>query len=226
MFVALRLISLPEGRLAERNAIVAALGAAAPRLPGVTSCWVAPVSPTAVINAGDILWRMTSATEGEALRAAETAVWRDDIAPLLTGLAPILIGYRITGSTVRRRGPGIWRALIFRTFPGADPALLRQLESATLLLPDHVHEIRSWALNTIAFTDGAKAFTHVWEQEFDRIDDLTGPYMTDPAHWGIADAYFDAEYPEYVVDPHLIQVVGVIDASILPAVGPQPEDIA
>lgn len=225
MFVTLRLFFLPEDRMDEHDRIVAALRDAAPLLPGVTGCWVAPVSPVSVINAGHIVWRATWGSEGEALQASRTGVWAHSVAPLIAGIDVTTIGYRIANATVRRTGPGIWRALIFRTFADADPALVRELGARTLLLPKYIDAIRGWALSPVAFTNGPKGYTHVWEQEYDSLDGLTGPYMTDPVHWGIVDAYFDAEYPEYIVDPQLIQVVGAIDASIIAPVGPQ-ENIA
>jgi hypothetical protein len=49
--------------------------------------------------------------------------------------------------------------------------------------------------------------------------------MDTPVHWGLVDAWFDADYPQYVVDPHVIQVVGAIDDTILAEPGAQlPHD--
>lgn len=221
MFVSLRLLTLPPDRIGERDAILAALQAAAPALPGVQGCWIAPVSAQAVINAGHIVWRMTFATEAEALAAPRDPLWRTDIAPLLANADMTLVGYRIPRSQVRATGPGIWRALIFRVFAHADPALVRALAEHTLRLPQHIRDIRSWALSPVAHGEGTRAYDFVWEQEYGSLDGLTGPYMTNPVHWGLVDAYFDAEYPEYIVDPQLIQVVGDIAGSIIDAVGPQ-----
>lgn len=215
MFVALRIVTLPDGREGEAGTVAAAIGAKAATLPGIRSSWAAPVVAGATINAGHIVWRMIFATEAEALRAPGAAVWAETIAPLLAGAQVATIGYRLARPTVHRTGAGIWRALIFRVMPNKPLDLVRRLEEATLLLPRHVPQIRSWALSPVAFTEGPKAFTHVWEQEFDAVADLTGPYMTSPAHWGIADAFFDAEYPEYIVDPQLIQTVGAIGDTIL-----------
>lgn len=216
MFVALRILTLPDDRAA--GGVAQALGKHARALPGVQSGWAAPVSPVAVINAGHVIWRTIFETETQALRAPGTAEWARTIAPLLEGAQVSTIGYRLTRLTIRRTGPGIWRALIFRVMPNKPPELVRRLEEDMLRLPRHVPEIRSWALSPVSYTKGPKAFTHVWEQEFDAVADLTGPYMTSPAHWGIADACFDAEYPEYIVDPQLIQVVGTIDASIIASI--------
>lgn len=215
MFISLRLLALPPDRAGEREALVAALGEAAERLRGVKSCWVAPVSPVAVINSGDVVWRMTFATEREALAAPLDPEWRQAITPLLDGVQITNLGYRIANREVGRTGPGIWRALVFRIFPHADPALVTKLGKQTLLLPKYIKAIRSWALSPVAYCEGTKTFDFVWEQEFDSLDGLTGPYMQEPVHWGLVDAFFDADCPEYIVDPHLIQVVGSIDRTIM-----------
>jgi hypothetical protein len=101
--------------------------------------------------------------------------------------------------------------------PHGFPDLARQLESELLLFPKYVASIRSWALNLVSFVEGPKAFTHVWEQEYDDIEGLTGEYMMHPVHWGLADRFFDAESPLYVVDPYLVQVIGTIEGTILGA---------
>jgi hypothetical protein len=223
MFVTLRNIYAPEMSAGEIERLVAELKALAPQLPAVRDAWIAPVSPVAVINAGQIVWRMTFATESQALLAPASSLWRERIAPLLNGTEILGLGYRITQSWMRRRGPGIWRALLLRVMDHAEPALVRRLAETTLLLGKNVPEIRSWALSPVTYSEGAKAFSYVWEQEFDSVADLTGPYMTSPTHWGVVDAFFDADCPEYIVDPFLVQVVGAIDQSIMERVGaPSP----
>ena len=215
MFVALRMITLPPERDGERQALAQALGEAAASLAGVRSCWVAPVSQVAVINAGHVVWRMVYASEREALAAPLDPLWRARITPLLAGSQTTCVGYQSTRSAVRPAGAGIWRALVFRVMPQGFPDGVRALEEGLLLLPKYMGVIRSWALSEVAYAEGSKAFTHVWEQEFDSLDGLTGEYMAHPVHWGLADAFFDAECPEYIVDPQLIQVVGAIDHTIM-----------
>ncbi len=215
MFVSLRWITLAPDRETERGSVITALQATAPQLPGVCSCWVAPVSPVAVINAGHVVWRMTFASERAALAATLDPLWRERIAPLLDAAQLSGVGYHITRSQVCVAGPGIWRALVFRVMPQALPTTVQALESGLLLLPKYIDAIRSWALSPVSLVEGPKMFTHVWEQEFDALDGLTGPYMTHPIHWGYADAFFDAESPQYIVDPQLTQVVGTIDSNIM-----------
>jgi hypothetical protein len=215
MFASLRMLYAPHMGAEDLARLAGELRAAAPRLPGAKTSWVAQVSPTAVINAGQLVWRMTFGSEAEALLAPASPAWREHIAPLLAKVEVAGVGYRIVECQVRKSGPGIWRALVFRVAPEAPTDLIQRLKTATLLMPQYVREIRSWAFSPVAYSEGPKPFSYVWEQEYDSVADLTGPYMTNPIHWGLVDGFFDAEYPEYIVDPQLIQVVGAIDRSIL-----------
>lgn len=215
MFVSLRLIALPPEREGEREDLVGRLREVAGGLASVRSCWIAPVSPVAVINAGHVVWRMTFASEREALAVTLDPAWRGSVAKVLEGAEVTHVGYRVTRSDVQPAEGGIWRALVFRVMPHGFPNGARTLENGLLLMPGTVSTIRSWALSPVSLCEGPKAFTHVWEQEFDSLDGLTGEYMTHPVHWGLVDAFFDAECPEYIVDPHLIQVVGAIDRTIM-----------
>lgn len=214
MFVLLKNITLPQEASSAVEDIVAALNKATEGLPGVRSSWIVPMSKP-VLNAGDIICRMTFGTEREALMVTHSSEWRQRVEPLLADCAVESIGYRITRSGGRKEGPGIWRALVFRVMPHGFPDLARELEEKTLLFPKYISTIRSWALNPVSFVEGPKAYTHVWEQEFDSVEGLTGEYMANPIHWGVVDAYFDADYPEYIVDPQLIQLVGRIDRPVL-----------
>jgi len=215
MFVALRLISLPAARRPQSGAIIAELRAAMADMPGVSSCWIAPVLEGVAINAGQIVWRMEFQTEREAQAIQLDPQWSSRVAPLLHDAEITTVGYCIAHSAVRAVGSGIWRALIFRVRPEGFPDAAKALEAGLLLFPKYIPAIRSWALSNVSTIEGPKAFTHVWEQEFDSVVGLTKDYMVSPLHWGVVDAWFDAESPDYVVDPQLIQVVGQIDKSIM-----------
>ncbi len=215
MFVSLRLITLLPERVAEKEVLIARLQEEAAALAGVGSCWIAPVSPVAVINAGHVVWRMTFSSEHEAQAVTLDPVWRRTVAGLLGDAEIVHVGYRVTRGAVGSTEGGIWRALVFRVMPQGFPDGVRALEDGLMLMPAHVRAIRSWALSPVSICEGPKTFTHVWEQEFDSLEGLTGAYMTHPVHWGVVDAFFDAECPEYIVDPQLIQVVGAIDRTIM-----------
>jgi Stress responsive A/B Barrel Domain len=213
MFISLRSITLPPDRKDERGEILARLQQAAGQLTG--DSWVAPALTGAGINDGDIVWRASWPTESAAQAVTLDPVWREQLAPVLAGCAVTGVGYRLTRAAVHPAGAGIWRALVFRVVPQGFPASAEELEAGLLLLGGQVSTIRSWALSRVASVEGPKAYTHVWEQEFDDLTGLTGEYMTHPLHWGLVDAFFDAESPQYVVDPQLIQVVGAIERSVL-----------
>jgi hypothetical protein len=215
MFVMLRVITLPPERAAQRERFLEDLRTAADRLPGVHASWIAAVSPVAVINAGHVVWRQTFEAEGDAIGVTLGFEWRERVASVLDGVQVVSVGYRVTRSAARATGRGLWRALIFRVMPHGFPAAAKELEAGLLLFPKYISAIRSWALSPVATCEGPKLFTHVWEQEFDTLEGLTVDYMEHPIHWGLVDAWFDAENPQYVVDPHLIQVVGEIDQGTL-----------
>lgn len=215
MFVSLRIITLPASRDADRDHLAAELRAAASGLPGVRSCWIAPVLRTTMTNTGHVVWRMTFETEAAAQLTGLDPIWRARVAPLLADAQVTAVGYRVTRSKVRPAGRGIWRVLLFRVMPHGFPEQARALEDALLLMPEYVSSIRSWALSAVATVEGPKIYTHVWEQEFETLDGLTVDYMSHPVHWGLVDAWYDAEFPQYIVDPALAQVVGEIDATIL-----------
>lgn len=216
-FVSLRFLTLPEGEADRRDALIADLHTRSKTLPGLLANWVAPIRATPVIHAGDIVWRAIFQSENDALLAPHSAAWRQKIGPLLDGVQMTAMGYRTTRMAVNKHGPGIWRALVIKTFVNADPATVRDMEEQLMLFPRYISTIRSWCLGNVLIAEGPKQFTHVWEQEFDTLDGLTGEYMDHPLHWGVVDSYFDAELPNYVVEGHVIQAVADIDESIMQA---------
>ncbi|WP_334066899.1 Dabb family protein [Burkholderia cepacia] len=92
---------------------------------------------------------------------------------------------------------GVWRTLMLRVRPQAGAEQVAALERELLRMPAFMPGIRNWRLSRIA-TPGA--WTHVWQQEFARVGDLLGEYLTHPYHWGWVDRRFDAESPDWTVD--------------------------
>jgi hypothetical protein len=215
MFVSLRMLTLPQDRVGTMHTLMGGLRAAVSRLPGVTENLVAPVYHTATINAGHIVWRMVHESEAAANAAMLAPAWRGAVLPLIEAAQVTGVGYRMTRKACSPGGTRVWRALMFSCFAHADPSLVRELEERTLLLPKYVPEIRAWGLNRAAWSEGRKPTHFIWEQEYDDVSGLTGPYMDTPVHWGIVDAYFDADCPEFVVDPHLVQVVAAISEPVI-----------
>lgn len=215
MFVSLRMLTLPDDLFGTRLTVMGNLRKAVAQLPGVVENLVTQVYHEATINAGHIVWRMVHESEAAANAAMLAPAWRGAVMPAIEGLEMTGVGYRMTRKTSGPGGARIWRALLFSCFAHADPARVRELEERTLLLPRYVPEIRAWGLNRAAWSEGRKPIEYVWEQEYDNVSDLTGPYMETPVHWGIVDAYFDADCPEFIVDPHLVQVVAAISEQVI-----------
>ncbi|WP_269501194.1 Dabb family protein [Burkholderia sp. IMCC1007] len=92
---------------------------------------------------------------------------------------------------------GVWRTLMLRVRPQADDTQVAALEHELLRMPAFMPGIRNWRLSRIA---APRAWTHVWQQEFARVDDLLGEYLLHPYHWGWVDRRFDAESPDWSVD--------------------------
>ncbi|KWF37924.1 Dabb family protein [Burkholderia pseudomultivorans] len=92
---------------------------------------------------------------------------------------------------------GVWRTLMLRVRPQASDAQVAALERELLQMPAFMPGIRNWRLSRI---DTRGAWTHVWQQEFARVDDLLGEYLMHPYHWGWVDRRFDAESPDWTVD--------------------------
>lgn len=92
---------------------------------------------------------------------------------------------------------GIWRTLLFRVRPQQDSGLVASLERDLLRMPAYMAGIRNWQLSRVR---SDSTWTHVWQQEFARVEDLQGEYLTHPFHWGWVDRWFDPEFPEWTVE--------------------------
>ncbi|MGU7784621.1 Dabb family protein [Burkholderia sp. PU8-34] len=135
---------------------------------------------------------------------------REDDAPDLESVSADLAALpgiaRIDAATCRALGggvrepalrDGVWRTLMLRTRAQATGAQVAALERDLLRMPACMPGIRNWRLSRVAAPGG---WTHVWHQEFARVDDLLGEYLLHPFHWGWVDRWFDAEHPDWTVD--------------------------
>ncbi|MFD1554899.1 Dabb family protein [Paraburkholderia silviterrae] len=109
------------------------------------------------------------------------------------------VGCLSIGGGLRDAGlrEGIWRTLMLRVRAGASDSQVAALERDLLQMPAFMSGIRNWRLSRVA-TPGT--WTHVWQQEFARADDLLGEYLLHPFHWGWVDRWFDAEHPQWTVE--------------------------
>jgi hypothetical protein len=98
---------------------------------------------------------------------------------------------------------GVYRALLLSVRPQAPAAAVARFESEILAMPRYINAIRAWRLSRVLESSGARPWSHVWEQRYDDLQGLAGPYMMHPCHWAWVDRWFDPESPDWIVDTHL-----------------------
>ncbi|NKS99381.1 hypothetical protein GS498_25405 [Rhodococcus hoagii] len=62
---------------------------------------------------------------------------------------------------------------------------------------------------------GPVSWTHVWEQEFREVGDVTGQYLDHPVHWAVVDRWFDPECPEVVVRDPVCHTFCAVDRVVI-----------
>jgi len=166
----------------EAMARITVLGLVRPCLPGGR-------------NAGDLLIRMTvdRPPRLEDLGLTKDLVAADDGA----------LFEPIAGEGDARASP-VHRTALFHAarHPSADR--LARFEAEMIAMPRRTDFMRGWMLGRVTRAWGRFAWDYVWEQGYDRLDDLTGRYMRAPCHWGQVDRWFDPEHPDWLIDPHLV----------------------
>lgn len=112
---------------------------------------------------------------------------------------------------------GIQRTLLLRVHDGVDPVQVATFERQLADMGSYISEIRNSSLSQVdEVVNGiGPAWTHVWEQEFRSLDDLTGPYMNHAYHFGYIDTWFDPQAPNHVVDTTLVHAMCTLERSIL-----------
>lgn len=197
MFSVIRLIDLDETATDQTASRVAAALRTAAASAGADQILVEPTLPGSR-NGGDLLM---------FLRFVDSSRW-DACAPhfaeLLTqpGLGRVN-GATYSGNPVTppgERAPAtIYRTLLLRVPPEAEPAVVAQFEADLRLLPDYVSPIAAWQLSRVDSATGTTGWTHVFEQEFHDLGGLMGPYLMHPIHWAYVDRWFDPECPEAII---------------------------
>lgn len=117
-----------------------------------------------------------------------------------------------TGCTEPELSNGIRRNLWLRVRPEASPEQVAGLEHDLAQMPAYMATMRNW---TLARVDGPGPWTHVWIQEFARIEDLMGEYLLHPHHWGWVDHWFDPDFPDWTVDTQLCHAFCPLENSLI-----------
>ena len=146
-------------------------------------------------------------------------LWESTADPgVLTGLPGLEQADRVaytplaTGSRQPVVQNGIFRTLLFKVLPGAAQTSVQQLERDLLAMPEYMQGIRKWSLGRVT---SDSRWTHVWQQEYQTVDDLMGEYLMHPYHWGYVDRYFDPDSPDWLVDPQLAHCYCPLPTSVL-----------
>jgi len=207
MFSVVRLIQLAS-KLSSRDRAESAqaLATAASQVPGALVTLFEPTCP-GVYHGGDFIWRAAFRDAAAAREAEASESWRRVVSTLLAdrarveSLERVAFAHGTSGGTSPRRG--LYRVALFCANRNPTPERLARFASETRAMPRHVRSIRSWQLSTATEAGGTRPWTHVWEQEYDDLAGLNGPYMLHPCHWSEVDRWFDPEDPDWLVDPFL-----------------------
>ncbi|WP_314036305.1 Dabb family protein [Dietzia sp. CH92] len=190
-------------------------------LPG-TDPVVAPTLPGAR-NGGDLIVRLRfdSPERREQHRPTIEGALRSADIERVSGavIDPRAASAGWSGRRTGAGGPGVYRVLLARAADDATAEQIADFERALLRMPAHVPQIRAWRLSRTAETSGATPWTHVWEQEYDELDGLLGPYMNHPIHWAHVDQWFDPESPRRIVRDRVVHTFCAIDAPVLDTAG-------
>ena len=216
MISVIRLITWKDAAAAEVAAATDAMRRASDAPEVMHSC-LAPSLPGGW-NSGDLLWRL-SFPEAAAISAWSTgSAWgRAEVA--LAAACSRLDWVRMESGEGGARKPelrgGVYRALFLALEPCATPEQVAQWSRDLLGMPRHIPEILNWRLSPTAASGGTRPWTHVWEQEFARVENIKREYIEHPYHWGYVDRWFDPEMPARIIATELCHTFTAIDHSLL-----------
>jgi len=173
--------------------------------------------------AGHLTWDLLYPDASTAGEAQKSTVWRQHIAPLLDQHCDAIhaLAMDTVGAGLRAPGiaNGVKRTAFFRLQPGVDADTAARFERDLLAMPLYIPEIRNWRLSRASAAGWHRAdatdWTWVWEQEFNDLDGLTGPYMIHPHHWAHIDRWFDPESGDQAIDVNLSHAFSAFGESLL-----------
>jgi hypothetical protein len=188
----------PTSADADKDRVIAGLNALAAGTAGITASTAGCHLPGSAGD-GDFTWDVTTSHGlDDLLTLPPTAAILDRSAGAVAAIDAVALA-TIAARTLETPAPFVKRTLLLRVRPGTDPASVHGLEGALAGMPDHIDAIRSWALSRVDQARHPSRWTHVWEQEFARLEGLQHDYMVHPYHWTRVDAWFDPEMPTMIV---------------------------
>lgn len=197
---------------ASRDAITARLKSAAAQ-PGVGKHFISPTMPN-VFFGGDVLAHYQFADEA-ALNAIAPQIDAAFTAADVSNVDRVIYFGKANGVAKPDLKDGVYRTLLLSVDTSASPAAIKAFEDDLRSMTRHVPAIKNWQLSRTLSGSGAMPWTHVWEQEYESIDGLMGPYMMHPCHWGMVDRWFDPEFPEGMINPRICHTFVAAPATVL-----------
>jgi hypothetical protein len=219
MFKLTKLIALwPHATAADRERLAQTLRAAGQSDGRIRRVLFQPMMERSMC-AGGYMWHLQFASEDDYRAVIRGHAWRDTVGRALD-CDPVShvdsAAYRPERGQVREPGirKGVYRALFVAARPGVPARQVRQFEDEMCEMPDYIPAIRNWGFNRVVEAGGARAWTHVWEQEFQDVGGLHGPYMMHPHHWAFIDRWYNDECPDWTVDKRLCHTFCAFDDSM------------
>ena len=179
----------------------------------VGKSFVSPTMP-GVFFGGDVLAHFQFA-DGAALNAMSPIIDAAVDPAAIANLDRVVYAGAASGVAKPDLKNGVYRTLLLSVDSGASEAALQAFEDDLRSMTRHVPAIRNWQLSRTMSGSGAMPWTHVWEQEYESIDGLMGPYMMHPCHWGMVDRWFDPEFPEGMINPRICHTFVAAPVSVL-----------
>lgn len=191
---------------------VAAVTAAGERA-GATRQVVSRTLP-GVINGGDLIVHLQF-EDDESWKLASAALEGSFIHPAIDRFHGVEYPSGAAGRSALDTRNSVYRTLLLRVVPGAEPSQVARFESDLLRMPALVTSIGAWRLSRVTASVGPTPWTHVWEQEFTDHASLLGQYLDHPIHWGVVDRWFDPECTEVIVRDRVCHSFCSIDDMVL-----------
>lgn len=110
---------------------------------------------------------------------------------------------------------GVYRTLLLSVDRPVDSAVIERFEAEMRKMPHYIPAIRNWQFSRVSEAGGACRWTHVWEQEYESIEGLMGPYTMHPYHWGMVDRWYDPESTDWIVNTHLCHSFCPLEHSVI-----------
>lgn len=206
----------------DRAALESVLRSATGALPGLEAANLgANFAPE--YAAGHYTWDLLYPDSKIATAARLSAAWQQEIKNALDSycISCHALSLETIGAGLRRPDQAnvLKRTAYFRVLPGTAPGRAQQFERDLLEMAAQIPAILNWRLSragTLPWdTAGCKPWTYVWEQEYESLDCLLGPYMAHPHHWAHIDRWFDQESGVQAVDSDLSHAFCLMNTSII-----------